>query len=65
VDWGANLARVLHEPDLIRPVYQPIYDLARCRICGYEALARFGLESKQSPFAWLEAAEESGLDEPM
>jgi EAL domain-containing protein (putative c-di-GMP-specific phosphodiesterase class I) len=65
VDWGANLARVLHEPDLIRPVYQPIYDLARSRICGYEVLARFELEPKHSPIAWLEAAEEHGLDEPM
>jgi EAL domain-containing protein (putative c-di-GMP-specific phosphodiesterase class I) len=34
-DWSANLERALRDPELIRPVFQPIYDLDRGRICGY------------------------------
>lgn len=62
-DWGANLERALHEPELIRPVFQPIYDLDRGRICGYETLARFACEPHHSPMQWLQAARELNLED--
>ena len=61
VDWRANLDEVLRNPGLIRPAFQPIYDLSRSRACGYEALARFPLEPQRSPISWLEAAKQLQL----
>lgn len=52
-DWPARLdAAVLGGG--IRTHYQPIVDLARGTVVGYEGLARFGLGP--SPVAWFEAA---------
>jgi len=62
-DWSANLERALREPELIRPVFQPIYDLDRSRICGYETLARFACEPHHSPVQWLQAARELGVED--
>lgn len=63
LSWSAKLDRVLSEPELISPAFQPIYDLARGRTCGYEALARFQLEPRHSPVEWLQAACEHGVED--
>lgn len=55
-DWTHALERVLAEPELVRPVFQPIVDLDRGVACGYEMLARFVSPIKASPLAWLEEA---------
>jgi EAL domain-containing protein (putative c-di-GMP-specific phosphodiesterase class I) len=61
-DWTRALERVLAEPELVRPVFQPIVDLDRGVACGYEMLARFVSPIKASPLAWLAEAEKRGLD---
>jgi EAL domain-containing protein (putative c-di-GMP-specific phosphodiesterase class I) len=53
---------VLAEPELVRPLFQPIVDLERGVACGYEMLARFVSPIKASPLAWLAEAEKRGLD---
>jgi EAL domain-containing protein (putative c-di-GMP-specific phosphodiesterase class I) len=52
---------VLADPGLIRPVFQPIVDLRRSAVWGFEMLARFGDDASGSPLAWLAAAERDGL----
>jgi EAL domain-containing protein (putative c-di-GMP-specific phosphodiesterase class I) len=52
---------VLADPRLIRPVFQPIVDLRRSAVWGYEMLARFGDDAGGSPLRWLAAAERDGL----
>jgi EAL domain-containing protein (putative c-di-GMP-specific phosphodiesterase class I) len=61
-DWTRAIERVLAEPELVRPVFQPIVDLDRGVACGYEMLARFVSPIKASPLAWLAEAERRGLD---
>jgi EAL domain-containing protein (putative c-di-GMP-specific phosphodiesterase class I) len=55
------LERVLARPSLIRPVFQPIVDLRRGVVAGYEALARFGVEPVVPPDHWFAAARVHGL----
>jgi EAL domain-containing protein (putative c-di-GMP-specific phosphodiesterase class I) len=64
-DWDTRLALVLGDAGLVRPAFQPIFDLERGRVCGFEALARFGVEPQSSPLAWLRAAAERGLEAPL
>jgi EAL domain-containing protein (putative c-di-GMP-specific phosphodiesterase class I) len=52
---------VLADPGLIRPVFQPIVDLRRSVVWGFEMLARFGDDASGSPLGWLAAAERDGL----
>jgi EAL domain-containing protein (putative c-di-GMP-specific phosphodiesterase class I) len=52
---------VLADPGLIRPVFQPIVDLRRSAVWGFEMLARFGDDAGGSPLRWLAAAERNGL----
>ena len=52
---------VLADPGLIRPVFQPIVDLRRSAVWGFEMLARFGDDASGSPLDWLAAAERDGL----
>jgi EAL domain-containing protein (putative c-di-GMP-specific phosphodiesterase class I) len=52
---------VLADPRLIRPVFQPIVDLRRSAVWGFEMLARFGDDAGGSPLRWLAAAERDGL----
>lgn len=63
--WDERLALVLGDAELVRPAFQPIFDLERGRVCGFEALARFRLEPQSSPLAWLQAAAERGLEAPL
>jgi EAL domain-containing protein (putative c-di-GMP-specific phosphodiesterase class I) len=41
--------------------FQPVFDLADCRIVSLEALARFWTEPMRSPSAWFAEANEVGL----
>jgi EAL domain-containing protein (putative c-di-GMP-specific phosphodiesterase class I) len=52
---------VLADPTLIRPVFQPIVDLRRSAIQGYEMLARLANDPSGTPPAWLAAAERLGM----
>ena len=63
--WTTRLERVLSDPALVRPVFQPIFDLVRGRVCGFEALARFDLRPVRNPEEWLRAAAERGLDDAL
>jgi EAL domain-containing protein (putative c-di-GMP-specific phosphodiesterase class I) len=62
--WTARIESVLSDPELVRPAFQPIFDLARGRVSGYEALARFDTAGPpRSPEEWLNAAAVRGLDD--
>ena len=57
----AAVRDVLADTSLIRPVFQPIADLARGRVCGYELLTRFASQPEGSPERWFAAADRAGL----
>ena len=60
-NWHGELDRVCATGSGVRLAFQPIVDLERGAVAGYEALARFdrpGLPA--SPLPWLEAAAEAG-----
>ena len=57
--WDALLARAL--AGAVGIVYQPIVDLRRGCVVGYEALARFGGTGGPTPDCWFAAAELRGL----
>ena len=63
-EWDARLAAVFADPSLLRLVYQPIVDLQRGTVAGYETLARFstpdGRPSEATPDRWFAAADGSG-----
>jgi EAL domain-containing protein (putative c-di-GMP-specific phosphodiesterase class I) len=60
-DWTAAIDQILAEPELLRPVFQPIVDLERGVACGYEMLARFVSPIKAAPPTWLDEAARRGL----
>lgn len=47
--------------DFLQMVYQPIYDLSKERIAGFEALARFSPLPHRPPDSWFKDANEIGL----
>jgi len=53
--------RVLDDPTLLRPVFQPILSLYTRRVVGYEALARFAPVPLQPAEAWFDLAARAGL----
>jgi EAL domain-containing protein (putative c-di-GMP-specific phosphodiesterase class I) len=55
-----EVKRVLAGMATARIVYQPVVDLGRGQVVGYEALARFGDGGLRSPGPYLAAAERSG-----
>ena len=59
--WAAALAAVLADPQRPALVFQPIVDLRRGVVAGYEALSRFGTEVACGPDRWFAAADELGL----
>lgn len=63
---GAHDARhvltdVLEKPGRVRPHFQPIVDLQRGEVCGYEALARFTDWPGVGPADVFAAADDNGL----
>ena len=57
----ARTARLLENPALLVPHFQPILDLAQQRVVGYEALARFSVGPAQPPSVWFAQAAKVGL----
>jgi len=45
----------------IRPVFQPVLELATGRVCGYEALARVDARPERRPDQWFAQAHRCGL----
>lgn len=61
VAWERALEAALADPDEPRVVFQPLVDLQRGTVVGYEALARFGGPPEADPDRWFAAAEREGL----
>jgi diguanylate cyclase (GGDEF)-like protein len=51
----------LLQPGRIRPVFQPVLELATGRVSGYEALARMDAETERPPDEWFAQAHRVGL----
>lgn len=60
-DWTAILGDVLGRPGRVRPHFQPVVDLQRGEVCGYEALARFPGRRDLRPADVFAAAERHGV----
>ncbi len=58
--WSTALDRVLAEPWRVRVHYQPVVDLRRAEISGYEALARFPDAPDVPAQEWFAAAARLG-----
>lgn len=58
--WIAALQQILAEPKCVRVHYQPIVDLQRGLVRGYEALARFPEAAGIGPRDWFVAAARLG-----
>ncbi len=58
--WIVALQAILRDPSRIRVHYQPIVDLRRGTVRGYEALARFPEAEGFSPRDWFDAAARLG-----
>jgi EAL domain-containing protein (putative c-di-GMP-specific phosphodiesterase class I) len=61
VDWHGALQQVFAEPWRVRPAYQPIIDLERRNVWGFQVLARFISPLRATPPEWLEAAQALGM----
>jgi EAL domain-containing protein (putative c-di-GMP-specific phosphodiesterase class I) len=61
VDWEVAIHRVASDPTSLRPVFQPIVDLRRGVVCGYEMLSRFPGPPEAPPNIWFREAESFGL----
>jgi EAL domain-containing protein (putative c-di-GMP-specific phosphodiesterase class I) len=60
-DWSAALQQVFAEPWRMRPAFQPIFDLERKAVWGFQVLARFISPLRATPPEWLDAAQQLGL----
>ncbi len=58
--WGRRIEDVIARPGVIRPHFQPLIDLERGTVAGYEMLARFEHPVGGSPAEWFAAASELG-----
>ncbi len=58
--WQQALERVLLDPTQPQLVFQPIVDLQRGVVAGYEALARFSGPPSAPPDVWFAAADRFG-----
>lgn len=63
--WSRVVGDALREPEQLSVHLQPIMDVARGVICGYEALARFAGPPDLPPDRWFAAAERVGLAAPL
>jgi EAL domain-containing protein (putative c-di-GMP-specific phosphodiesterase class I)/GGDEF domain-containing protein len=57
----ARIVEIIESESLLEPVFQPIVDLERGTVRGYEALSRFHAEPRQGPDAWIAEAHLLGL----
>ena len=57
--------REVMTPEKLHIRYQPIYDLKKQRVMGYESLARFDTEPYQTPDIWFQEAKSVGLDQEL
>ena len=64
-DFQSAIATLLDEPERIRPVFQPIFDLQRGVVCGFEMLARFDHELQATPDKWFAAAARLGVGDQL
>ncbi len=60
-DDRETVEAVLADPTLIRPVFQPIVDLRRSAVQGYEMLARLANDPSGTPPRWLATAKRLGM----
>ena len=58
---GEVEALLLRDTEAIRPVFQPVLELATGRVCGYEALARVEGDTARRPDQWFAQAHRTGL----
>ncbi|MBC8069460.1 MAG: EAL domain-containing protein [Deltaproteobacteria bacterium] len=63
--WDTAIARARAAPDQPRLVYQPIVDLQRGSVTGYEALSRFDGPPDATPDVWFAAAAAAGHGIPL
>jgi EAL domain-containing protein (putative c-di-GMP-specific phosphodiesterase class I) len=63
--WTAALQQVFAEPWRVRPAFQPIVDLERKAVWGFQVLARFISPLRATPPEWLDAAARAGLREAL
>jgi EAL domain-containing protein (putative c-di-GMP-specific phosphodiesterase class I) len=61
VDWAQALARVIADPLAPTLVFQPVVDLRRGIVVGYETLSRFDGPPNATPDRWFAAAAREGL----
>ncbi len=61
LDWVGALKKILAAPNSVRVHYQPIVDLQRGVVRGYEALARFPDAAGVQPRDWFDAAARLGF----
>jgi EAL domain-containing protein (putative c-di-GMP-specific phosphodiesterase class I) len=59
--WSRALDRVVRQPGMVRPFFQPIVDLRRGVVCGYEMLARFEGPPHAPPDVWFAEAARRGV----
>ena len=59
--WAEAVAGVLADPSRHRLAFQPVVDLQRGTVAGYEALSRFAGPPDAGPDVWFEAAGRHGL----
>jgi EAL domain-containing protein (putative c-di-GMP-specific phosphodiesterase class I) len=64
VDWPALLASVI-AGEAVTAVYQPIIDVTRGVVVGYEALARFTNPTVANPEDWFEAARQYRISDQL
>ena len=57
----AAVRRLLENPQLVTPVFQPIVDLSTGRVAGYEGLSRFPQTDGRRPDEWFDLARRCGL----
>lgn len=59
--WASGLDEIAARPELIQPHFQPLVDLERGVVAGYEMLARFDHPLGSSPTEWFAAATTLGV----
>ena len=57
--------REVMTPEKLNVRFQPIYDLKKQKVMGYESLARFDTEPYQTPDVWFQEAKSVGLDQEL